>query len=132
MECILTSFTSTGFTSHDLTYLHKLERFSLAIVNFHSRFNCEFGLSIDRWNMLFEETKEYRDEIKANSSYTTPTEAELEEVADVAFVALGTLHLAKEAGILALDKVARKNNSKNETTHFKNSETGKITKRPPL
>ena len=46
---------------------------------------------------------------------------ELEECADVAFVALGTLQLAGEPGITALRNVLMKNNKKSWVTHFRDN-----------
>ena len=60
--------------------------------------------------------------------FTSNKNYELEECADVAFVALGTLQLAGEQGITALRNVLMKNNKKSWITHFRDVKTGKITR----
>ena len=105
--------------------------FAGSIENFHIRFDCELGTSKERYDILAEEFREYFAEallntVKGNEEFS---EAELEELADVAFVALGTLHLAGKAGIDALIEVMLKNNGKTWDTHFRSTETGKITRK---
>ena len=55
-----------------------------------------------------------------------PVDEVLKEMADIAYVALGTLELAGEDGVDAMLQVVDKNNSKTTATHKLNPKTGKI------
>ena len=97
--------------------------FAESIREFHQRFGCEFGSENSRLAMLHEEFNEHSLEVGIDESKA------LHELADLAFVALGTLELAGEAGIDALRVVAAKNGAKTSETHERNESTGKIQRR---
>lgn len=97
-----------------------------SVAMFHNRFGIEDAEGIDwqRLSILVEEVGEYASCINRGND-----EEKLEELADVVYVALGTLELSGEAGRKALLRVANKNNAKTHDTHEFNPETRKLVKR---
>lgn len=114
-------------------FVYNVETFAQSIVDFHKRFDVASipQLIGERFEMLHEEYKEYKHEVEA-AFYGADNEdyyKELLEVADIAYVALGTLQLAGRLGRKAVFETAMKNNAKTWDTHYRDSETGKITKK---
>ena len=75
-----------------------------------------------RLTLLMEEVGEHANAINKGH----PVDEVLKEMADIAYVALGTLELAGEDGVQAMMQVVDKNNSKTTATHELNPKTGKI------
>lgn len=105
-------------------YNQAVRELAQSIEDFHDRFQVTDNDLSHRFIILREEVREHLADIEAG--YLDPA---LEEIADVAYVALGTLHLHGEHGLTALKQVAYKNDSKTWDTHYINEETGKITRR---
>ena len=97
-----------------------------SVEGFHRHFGIEVGRDgIDfhsRLTLLMKEVGEHANAINKGH----PNDEVLKEMADIAYVALGTLELAGEDGVDAMLQVVDKNNSKTTTTHELNPETGKI------
>lgn len=97
-----------------------------SVEGFHRHFGIEAGQDgIDyhsRLTLLMEEVGEHANAI--NKGHTV--DQVLQEMADTAYVALGTLELAGENGIQAMLQVAEKNNSKSNATYELHPETGKV------
>lgn len=91
------------------------------IVALHERFDIELGHHNDRLALLTEEFLEHARECNKGDE-----DRILEELADVIYVALGTLQLAGDKGSAALRAVALKNSRKTLETHETNPITGKI------
>ena len=107
-----------------ISYIQAVEKLAWSIHDFHERFDCEFGDPFSRHLLLDEEMGEVAKDINRGND-----DAALEELADVVFVALGTLELARHEGIMALLNVAIKNDAKTNETHARNARTGKIERR---
>ena len=99
-----------------------------SVERFHRNFGIEAGRDgIDyhsRLTLLMEEVGEHANAINKGH----PVEEVLKEMADIAYVALGTLEMAGDDGAQAMMQVVDKNNSKTTTTHKLNPNTGKILK----
>ena len=100
--------------------------FVQSIQSLHERFGVEGVNWSERLAMLQEEVEEFKVEVVAGNYALT-----IEELADVAFVALGGLALVGWYGEDVLQIVAAKNNAKTHETHYWNEATGKITRRVP-
>ena len=101
-------------------------RMADSVEGFHRHFGIEAGRDgIDfhsRLTLLMEEVGEHANAINKGH----PIDEVLKEMADIAYVALGTLELAGEDGVDAMLQVVDKNNSKTTATHELNPKTGKI------
>ena len=99
------------------------------IEQFHDRLPCELSSLRNRMDIIKSEIKECDLEVEALEDPEAADEEGynrfLQEMADVVFLASGTLHLAGEAGIKAMNFTIKKNNAKDTTTHYKNPVDGK-------
>ena len=89
-----------------MQFVEATENLARSVVAFHGRFGAEPVPLSARLTLLMEEVGEHARAINRNES------GALEEMADVVYIALGTLELAGEEGTAALQQVALKNNRK--------------------
>lgn len=101
------------------------------VYDFHERWALESGTPLEvlikRTPMLDEEIRELKDEIERTpADFDEPAMAE--EAADVLFVALGHMEQLGTVGLAGMEAVTAKNIAKTTKSHFKNPETGKVTR----
>ena len=119
-----TSILPQDFLAESLT-------FARSIKSFHERLPCELSDLHKRLKIVQSEMEEAKLEADALLSGGDELNYRLflEEMADVSFLALGTLELAGEEGRRALRIVTRKNNAKTPETHYKDPKEGKWVRR---
>ena len=99
-------------------------RFGIPNLNANSDAECAVPRLCARLAFLMEEVGEHSHELNVGS-----LDAAASEMADVAFVALGTLLEMDEMGAAAAIEVANKNDNKTRETHFVEGSSGKLVKR---
>ena len=117
-------------------FLAALSELAASVYDFHQRFDvprigrrpAEEGPSADglaalrnRLAFLIEETGEHAKELNRGELGDASN-----EIADVAFVAMGTLLVLDEMGVDACRAVAGMNNAKTAETHAVNATSGKL------
>ena len=106
-----------------------------SVFDFHQRFDVPSfgqlsqdpdGLSVLRSRLAFlvEETGEHAKELNRGKLGDASV-----EMADVAFVAMGTLLVLDDLGEVALRSVSAKNNAKTPKTHHVDETSGKLVRR---
>ena len=106
-----------------------------SVYDFHQRFDVPSigrlpqdpdGLSVLRSRLAFliEETGEHAKELNRGELYDASI-----EMADVAFVAMGTLLVLDRMGTEAIRSVAAKNNAKTSETHHVDETSGKLVRK---
>ena len=122
-------------TSNRNDFIASISELAKSVYDFHERFsvppidataNTEASLSkiVERIPFLVEEIGEHAKAVNHGDLMES-----LMELADVAYVVLGTLLIMDEAGKDALSQVAYKNNQKTNSTHVRMDSSGKIVKR---
>ena len=102
-----------------------------SIASFHERFDVTLlehrkpeevtQILQERISIFVEELGEHAKEVNKGNWLLAA-----QEMADIAFVALGTLEVMGLTGAVAMRSIAEKNNAKTHETHEFNYETGKI------
>ena len=116
-------------------FVGAISRLAESVYDFHDRFGIPnlndkiqpeevFQRLCTRLAFLMEETGEHAREL--NQGRLNPA---ADEMADVAFVAIGTLLELETAGMGACLGVANKNDKKTRRTHFVEPSSGKLVKR---
>ncbi len=120
-------------------FVAALSEMASSVYDFHQRFDvprigrltAEEGPSADglaalrsRLAFLIEETGEHAKELNRGELGDAS-----KEIADVAFVAMGTLLVLDEIGVDACRAVAGKNNAKTAETHTVDATSGKLVRR---
>ena len=109
----------------DSEFIQSSRNLAASIEAFHSRFQVSDDNLPRRFALLLEEVHEHYSEL----GDPIKLQCALEEMADIAYIALGTLELYRARGRLAMNTVTTKNNRKTLRTHRKNQLTGKIERR---
>ena len=99
-------------------------RFDIPNLNANSPANCAVPRLCARLAFLMEEVGEHSHELNVGALDDAAS-----EMADVAFVALGTLLELDALGASAAHQVANKNDNKTRQTHFVEASSGKLIKR---
>ena len=99
-------------------------RFGIPNLNANSPAECAVPRLCARLAFLMEEVGEHSHELNVGA-----LDAAASEMADVAFVALGTLLELDARGAAAAIEVANKNDNKTSQTHFVEAASGKLVKR---
>ena len=116
-------------------FLAAATRLAASVYDFHARFGipnlnansdaeCAVPRLCARLAFLMEEVGEHSHELNVGA-----LDAAASEMADVAFVALGSLLEMDALGAAAALEVANKNDNKTRQTHFVEASSGKIVKR---
>ena len=118
-------------------FVSAISRLAESVYDFHTRFDIQnlnansaqedpFPRLCTRLAFLMEETGEHARELNQGV-----LDLAAEEMADVAFVAMGTLLELDAIGASACHDVANKNDKKTLQTHMVESSSGKILRRAP-
>ena len=99
-------------------------RFDIPNLNANSTADCAVPRLCARLAFLMEEVGEHSHELNVGALDDAAS-----EMADVAFVALGTLLEMDALGASAAHQVANKNDNKTRQTHFVEASSGKLIKR---
>ena len=116
-------------------FLDSIARLAGSVYDFHDRFgipaigvNGSSDAAFDRLRMrlafLVEEPGEHSKELNQGNLLNASS-----ELADIAFVAMGTLLELNEMGANACRTVASKNDCKTHKTHEFNADSGKLVRR---
>ena len=116
-------------------FLAAATRLAASVYDFHARFDipnlnanspadCAVPRLCARLAFLMEEVGEHSHDLNVGA-----LDAAASEMADVAFVALGTLLELDTLGAAASHQVANKNDNKTRQTHFVEASSGKLIKR---
>ncbi len=100
------------------------DRFSIPNINDKTTLHDPFPRLCTRLAFLTEETGEHAKELNQGS-----LDRAADEMADVAFVAMGTLLELEALGTAACRQVANKNDKKTLQTHIVEPSSGKLIKR---
>ena len=100
------------------------ERFSVPTVDTISNPDESLSKISERVPLLIEEIGEHAKALNKGDLVES-----ILELADVAYVVLGTLLILDNAGKNASEKVAKKNNLKTNDTHIRVESSGKLVKR---
>ncbi len=101
-------------------------RFGIPAININGSSDVAFNRLRTRLAYLIEESGEHSKELNQGNLQDAS-----EELADVAFVAMGTLLELSEMGAEACQTVALKNDRKTHETHDFDAGSGKIVRRQP-
>ena len=102
-------------------------RFGIPAISINGSSDAAFDRLRTRLAFLIEESGEHSRELNQGNLRNAS-----EELADVAFVAMGTLLELNELGAQACQTVAAKNNGKTQETHYFDAGSGKLIKRAVL
>ena len=100
------------------------DRFDIPNLNDKSHYDDPFPRLCTRLAFLMEETGEHAKELNQGV-----LDRAVDEMADVAFVAMGTLLEMDSLGAIACREVANKNDKKTLQTHMVEPSSGKLIKR---